>query len=131
MCTQGTWSGDGVTHFSYRFSRAGKPIPGAIHQSYTMTAKDFGTTLSCTVTATGAYGQASASNSVITAKDCNCTPWLTKVTESHKMWSRNTGTVFKFKLDRAANVTLRFTGKHSRRGATLTLKGHRGRNRIG
>jgi hypothetical protein len=46
----GQWSPVAGT-YSYRWSRAGKPIPGATHERYTIKAADQGKTLSLNVTA--------------------------------------------------------------------------------
>jgi hypothetical protein len=70
-CTPGTWTGDGplsasgavgALSYSYQWSRGAVAITGATASSYTARTADVGQQLSCKVTATGAYGHASAAS---------------------------------------------------------------------
>jgi hypothetical protein len=74
-CSQGSWTGDGVLSaagtvgalsYSYQWTRGSTAIPGATASSYTTAIGDSGSAISCTVTATGAYGQASATTAAVT-----------------------------------------------------------------
>jgi hypothetical protein len=127
-CSPGVWSGDGIA-YRYQWSRNARRIAGETEPTHLVAALDFGTVLSCAVTVTGTYGQATANASVTMPPNCNCTPKLTKVSQSHRRWRRGTrlgrlsavaarppvGTTFTFTLDRAANVTLSFTRSSSGR----------------
>jgi len=70
-CTPGTWTGDGPLNasgavgalsYSYQWLRGAVAIMGATASSYTAQTADVGQQLSCKVTATGAYGHASAAS---------------------------------------------------------------------
>jgi hypothetical protein len=50
VCTSGTWTGIGVT-YSYQWLRSGEAIACATSSTYTVTAADSGTSLSCLVRA--------------------------------------------------------------------------------
>jgi hypothetical protein len=60
----GTWdTPDGVSSYSYQWQRCGTTcvdIPGATYSSYSVVASDVGSTFSVHVTATNAYGSATA-----------------------------------------------------------------------
>ncbi len=144
-CQTGGWSGDGIV-FSYQWLRAGVPIPGDTHVTYSPAAADFGPQLGCRVTATGPAGSASATTTVNSPPQCNCgpaphAPHLSKAAESHSLWrlgnalariSRRhkakpppVGTTFSFVLDRAATVRLLFTqqvqGRKNTRGRCVFI----------
>ena len=60
---------------------------------------------------------------------------LTKVSQSHRRWheGKHGGTTFSFTLNKAARVTFTFTvtqKNHRRTLGTVTLAGHRGRNKL-
>jgi hypothetical protein len=119
-CSPGTWSGDGVG-FVYQWARSGAAIRGTTASRYVVGAADFGTQLSCTVTAVGTYGRVGTVATLTMPQDCNCTPKLTKLAQTHRRWRRGNalahlsaarppvGTTFSFRLDRAATVKLSFT----------------------
>jgi hypothetical protein len=68
-CSSGTWNGSPAPTLSYQWLRDGVAIGGASQNSYTVQIADCGHRLSCTVTATNAAGQASAtSTSLLVAK---------------------------------------------------------------
>ena len=58
-CDPGTWGG-AVASYDVAWLRDGLPIPGADDVSYTVTARDVATELTCTVTALAAGGASSA-----------------------------------------------------------------------
>ena len=121
-CAPGSWSGDGLS-FQYQWLRGGRAIPGATGNALLVSASDFGTQLSCAVTANGTYGTGTASTLLTMPASCNCTPTITKVSQSHRTWRRGNklarlsagakrppiGTTFTLTLDRAATVRLSFT----------------------
>jgi DNA-binding beta-propeller fold protein YncE len=58
---------------------------------------------------------------------------LTKISQSHRKWreAKHGGTTFSFTLSKAARVMFTFTQKnHHRPLGTLTIAGHRGRNKL-
>ena len=61
-CNPGTWVN--ALTFTYQWNRNNLPIAGATTQDRTITAADAGTNLSCTVTASGRGGTASATSAV-------------------------------------------------------------------
>jgi hypothetical protein len=74
-CSQGSWTGDGVLSaagmvgalsYSYLWKRGATAIAGATTSSYTTGLPDIGAQISCTVTATGAYGQGSVTTGAVT-----------------------------------------------------------------
>jgi hypothetical protein len=137
-CTAGTWTGDGplssggvveALSFSYRWLRGGVAIAGATSSSYRLQAADASQQLSCTVTATGAYGQANAGSAIVgvaaalsPAIGVSGAPQLSAVSQSASRWLEGSslasisraaklpvGTTFRFTLSQAATVTLVFT----------------------
>lgn len=71
-CSPGTWTGAGPITYSYNWKRNGVTIPGAgSGPTYTSDPEaDIGATISCTVTATNAYGSTPANSAggiVVTA----------------------------------------------------------------
>lgn len=52
ICSQGTWTGDGVLSFSYGWLRDGVPIAGQSTNTYIVETADAGRTLACRVTGT-------------------------------------------------------------------------------
>jgi len=90
-----------------------------------LSAREFGPSpLNCQVTAAGTYGQSTPDVATLQMPtNCNCTPKITTVGQSHRTWRRGgrlarlsavatrppVGTTFTFTLDRAATVTLSFT----------------------
>jgi hypothetical protein len=142
-CVPGSWSGDGLS-FQYQWSRGGHAIPGATGNALLVSASDFGTQLSCAIRANGTYGTGTASARLTMPPSCNCTPRITKVTESHRTWRRGSklarlsagtrrpplGTTFTLTLDRAATVRLSFTRTSNgrvvhHRCVALTTANHR------
>jgi hypothetical protein len=67
-CNQGSWSGN-PSSFAFQWLRNGTPIQGATASTYTVTVADYGTDLSCvvTATATGPGGSASGSQAAVPA----------------------------------------------------------------
>jgi len=61
-CGTGSWTG-GPTSFTFRWSRNGIPIAGAVSAHYTVMAIDEGSALACTVTATNVAGTSPAAKS--------------------------------------------------------------------
>jgi hypothetical protein len=135
-CSRGTWTGDGPLSagvvgplsFSYQWLRATSPIAGAIGSSYTVQAADVAAALACRVTATGAYGDASATSAqsatVPPVGGPPPPPKISAVTQSASKWVESNrlasisktakklpvGTKFSFQLSEAARVTFAFTG---------------------
>ena len=123
-CHPGQWTGDGIA-FTYLWRLQSTAIPFAQQATHVITPSDFGTLpLRCQVTATGTYGTTSLDLATLQLpRTCNCTPKLTKLSESHRTWRRGTrlahlsaagrrpplGTTFTLTLDRAATVVLSFT----------------------
>ncbi len=54
-CNPGTWSGDGVLSYSFKWLLDGTPIAGQNAATYTATAADAGQQLSCEVAAVSSY----------------------------------------------------------------------------
>lgn len=122
-CSPGTWTGDGLS-YAYQWTRNGSRIAGQTGRTHVVSVVDFGSQLGCAVTATGTYGHAGATATLAMPPNCNCTPAITKLAQSHRSWRRGSalahltalaasrppvGTTFRFRLDRAATVTLSFT----------------------
>jgi hypothetical protein len=63
-CSQGTWT-NSPTSYHYLWSREGTPLVGATSTTYVVQMLDEGTTLTCTVTASNAFGSASATSAGI------------------------------------------------------------------
>jgi hypothetical protein len=61
QCSTGAWN-YGNLSFTYQWLRAGANIAGATANNYTVIVADKTNALSCTVTATGAKGQTSATS---------------------------------------------------------------------
>ena len=64
--TTGTWVGDPVITYSYQWKRAGVDIVGEINSTYVLVAADYNQAITCEVTATNAFGTASATSNSIT-----------------------------------------------------------------
>jgi hypothetical protein len=60
-CSQGTWT-NGPTSFTYQWNRNGTAIGGAVENTYEVQVGDAAATLTCTVTASGNEGPASATS---------------------------------------------------------------------
>jgi hypothetical protein len=54
-CSSGSWT-DSPISYSYQWNRDGNPLVGATSHTYTVASGDQGATLTCTVTATNAWG---------------------------------------------------------------------------
>jgi hypothetical protein len=63
-CTMGTWANE-PRAYAYQWLRNETPISDQTANSYTMVAADVGFSLSCMVTATNSYGEASATSNAI------------------------------------------------------------------
>jgi hypothetical protein len=98
----------------------------ATTSTYKVAAGDAGHSITCTETATGAYGNASATSAAVTIpKPAPPSVALTAVSQAHKSWAEkkgkrkhkvSIGTSFKFTLNEAATVKFTFT---------TTLKGRK------
>ena len=64
--TTGTWAGDPVITYSYQWKRAGVNIVGETNSTYVLVAADYNQAITCEVTATNAFGSASATSNSIT-----------------------------------------------------------------
>jgi hypothetical protein len=64
--TTGTWVGDPVITYSYQWKRAGVDIVGETNSTYVLVAADYNQAITCEVTATNAFGAASATSNSIT-----------------------------------------------------------------
>jgi hypothetical protein len=127
-CAHGGWLGDFLT-FAYQWLSNGAPIAGATGPTYVVQPSDVGRALSCRVTATGPYGQASAASAAVTATAAPnpspspaSVPTLSGLSESATRWvlgsalpriSRKrklpVGTTFSFALNTPATVRFDFT----------------------
>lgn len=121
-CGDGTWIGDGSLTFTAQWLRDGATIPGASAATFAVAAAEVGHKLTCAVTASSAYGSASATSAAVTISE-PLAPTLTGVSQTAKTWreanrtaqiSRKrrqppVGTKFSFKLNEAATVSLAFT----------------------
>ncbi len=101
----------GTIKFTYVWSSNGKKL--GTDSGYTITNKDQGDGIICTETATGAYGQASATSAAVHVPPAIT---LTKVSETHKTWAERhskhgppVGTTFSYTLNQPATVVLKFT----------------------
>ncbi len=63
-CTAGTWTGSPT--YAYQWRRNGAPIATATVATYVVDVADYGTTISCAVTATDANGSATAASAGVT-----------------------------------------------------------------
>jgi hypothetical protein len=124
-CTP-AFDGDTPIAYTYTWQRGHSSIAGAASATYKVAGQDQGQQLSCTVTATNAYGNAIASSSASTIPKPP-KPTVTKLEQSHSVWRGGStkaklssagkhhrseppvGTTFKFKLNTAATVKLTFT----------------------
>jgi len=59
MCSDGSWT-NGPSAFTFQWTRDGKPIAGATHDTYVVQFVDQAQTLACSVTASNGYGPATA-----------------------------------------------------------------------
>ena len=66
VSSNGVWT-NSPTSYSYQWQRGVTNISGATTSAYTVQAADLGSTVSCVVTATNAYGSAAASSNGISA----------------------------------------------------------------
>jgi len=148
-CSQGTWTGDGPLNasdavgalsFSYQWLRGGVAIAGASSPGYMLQAADGTQQLSCRVTATGAYGQASAVSATVAVLAVptllapvsvapQVSPQVSAVSQSASKWLESkllasisraarklpVGTTFSLTLSQAASVVFAFTQSRSGR----------------
>ncbi len=63
-CSNGNWTNE-PTGYSYQWLTNGVPVSGATSQSYAIQPGDYGRELSCEVTATNAYGSATAASAAV------------------------------------------------------------------
>lgn len=63
-CSNGAWT-NSPTGYSYQWLTNGVSITGATNQSYAIQPSDYGRQLSCEVTATNAYGSATAASAAV------------------------------------------------------------------
>jgi len=64
--TTGTWAGTPVITYAYQWKRAGVNIVGEINSTYVLVLADYNKAITCEVTATNAFGSASALSNSIT-----------------------------------------------------------------
>lgn len=64
--TTGTWIGTPVITYAYQWKRAGVNIIGATNSTYVLVSADYNQAITCEVTATNAFGSASALSNSIT-----------------------------------------------------------------
>jgi hypothetical protein len=101
----------GAIKFTVVWSSNGKTL--GTNSGLTITSKDQGDGIVCTETATGAYGQASATSAAVHVPPAIT---LTHVSETHKTWAEKhfrhgppVGTTFSYTLNLPATVVLKFT----------------------
>lgn len=101
----------GTIKFTFVWSSNGKKL--GTDSGYTITNKDQGDGIICTETATGAYGQASATSAIVHVPPAIT---LTHAGETHKTWAEKhfrhgppVGTTFSYTLNLPATVVLQFT----------------------
>lgn len=119
----------GAPALTYGWTSGGATL--ATTSSYTPVASDAGHSITCTLTATGAYGHGSATSPAVDVATAPPSPppptsvVLSAVGQAHKTWAEKKrkrrhktpiGTSFKFTLNEAATVKLTFT---------TTLKGRK------
>jgi hypothetical protein len=64
--TDGTWAGTLPITYTYQWKRNGSDIVGETNATYTLVAADYNQAITCAVTATNAFGAASATSNSIT-----------------------------------------------------------------
>ena len=64
--TDGTWAGTLPITYTYQWKRNGSDIVGEINSTYVLVAADYNQAITCEVTATNAFGAASATSNSIT-----------------------------------------------------------------
>jgi hypothetical protein len=64
--TTGTWTGTPTITYSYQWKRAGVDIVGETNSTYVLVVADYNVAITCVVTATNAFGSASATSNSIT-----------------------------------------------------------------
>lgn len=65
--TNGTWTGNATITYAYQWLRNGSAISSATSSTYTLTLSDMSQVITCRVTGTNSYGNASAISNSITA----------------------------------------------------------------
>lgn len=63
--TDGTWTGTAPITYTYQWNRSGVAIAGATNNTYTTVNADIGENITCTVTATNAFGSDTATSNTI------------------------------------------------------------------
>jgi lysophospholipase L1-like esterase len=155
-CSRGSWSGSTPLTYTIQWLRDSFPIAGQTASTYSVPASDIGHAISCRVTAANADGSAAGTSTSLTV---TALPTISSLSETRKRFTPGTrhhkrGTVFSFRLDQPAQVTItmrrQLPGRrvaHSCRYPTsrlrhkphctrtipiavLTEKGHAGLNKI-
>lgn len=112
-CSLGTWSGSTPLTYTIRWLRDNSPIAGQTASTYLVPASDIGHAISCRVTASNPEGSAArTSNSLTVTPAIPHPPRISTLSESRKVFAPSSphhtrGTVFSFRLDEPAMVTIR------------------------
>jgi lysophospholipase L1-like esterase len=161
-CSLGTWSGSTPLTYITQWLRNNSTIDGQTASAYLIQASDVGHAISCRVTASNTDGSAVATSNPLTIKPPPTNPpppTISNLSETRKVFAptdghHNRGTVFSFRLDQRAQVTIaierpspcRRAGQSRRQPAkrlrhksrctrtiliaTLSEQGHTGLNKI-
>jgi hypothetical protein len=123
----------GALHFTTLFASNGKPVSRA--STYTVTTRDRGHSITCTITAAGAYGQARATSGAVHVP---AIVKLSQVSQARSTWAETktkngppVGTTFRYTLNTPATVTLTFVQQKTRRNVgRLNGPGKIGKNAL-
>jgi hypothetical protein len=136
MCRPATFAGDAPLTSAVQWQRDRKPVAKATRSTYKVTLSDATHRLTCQITETNAYGQATATSTGRAIPYPR--PTLGPLHESHKRWRPGSklarlsskgvpiGTTFTVKLNAPARLTLKFKPRHGRAAGTLSLTAKRG-----
>jgi hypothetical protein len=135
-CRPAMFAGDAPLTSAVQWQRDGKPVAEATRSTYEVTLADATHRLTCRVTASNAYGQATATSTDRAIPYPR--PTLGRLHQSHKRWRPSSklarlsgkgapvGTTFTVKLNAPSRLTLKFAQRHGRSAGTLSLTAKRG-----
>jgi lysophospholipase L1-like esterase len=114
-CSLGTWSGSTPLTYTIQWLADNSPIAGQTASTYLVHATDIGHEISCRVTASNADGSAAATSRSLKVTSSPTIPSLratiSGLSETKKVFApsghhHTRGTVFSFRLDQPARVTI-------------------------